>query len=548
MEKIMPTQLDTKPYWTDSASMPRFPRLDQDVRCDVLVVGGGIAGLTSAYLLAREGRSVVLVERRRCGDVDTGHTTAHLTMVTDRRMTDLERSFGRDHARAAWDAGLAAIGQIHSNVRDEQIDCDFEWTSGYLHAVPGEKDPDIKSLRKEADLVSSLGFDAHFLEDVPFMHTPGVCYEDQARFHPRKYLAGLARTAAKLGVRIHEHTDAQELPDPRSCRANGHTISFDHIVIATHSPMVGSAGFSSATLLQTKLALYTSYVVAARVAKGIVPDALFWDTSDPYTYTRLEPGRGHDLVIFGGEDHKTGQVDDTTACFDRLEKRLAEVVPGAIVTNRWSGQVIETVDGLPYIGQTSEHEFTATGFSGNGMTFGTLSGMMACDYVMGRRNPWSELFEISRKKVLAGAWDYVKENKDYPYYLLRDRLTRAEARSLRDVRRGQGRVLEFNGEQVAAYRNPSGELSVCSAICTHMGCLVDWNDAERTWDCPCHGSRFDTAGGVISGPAGSPLGKVETGTSASDPSEHGDSDRHKAGVKEPPATASRKIGRTRRKA
>ena len=262
-----------------------------------------------------------------------------------------------------------------------------------------------------------------------------------------------------------------------------------------------------AMLFQTKLALYTSYVIGGRVAKGRVPDALFWDTADPYHYLRLEPGRGEDVVIFGGQDHKTGQAGDTNSCFERLERTLEMMVRGVGITHRWSGQVVETPDGLPYIGDTADHQFAGTGYSGNGMTFGTLAGMMAADRVLGRRNPWSDLFEPSRTKILGALWDYIRENKDYPYYLVRDRFAGAEGRSLRTVRRGSGKVLHLNGEKLAVYRDPSGTVTRVSATCTHMGCIVDWNEAERTWDCPCHGSRFKPTGQVVSGPAESPLEK-----------------------------------------
>src|SRR4051812_5546860 len=215
---------------------------------------------------------------------------------------------------------------------------------------------------------------------------------------------------------------ADEFSDtPVSVRANGHTITCRSIVLATHTPLLGNAGVFSATLFQTKLALYSTYVVGARVAKGRIPDGLFWDTQDPYHYLRLEPQRDHDLVIFGGEDHKTGQATDTSACFDRLERTLRSMIEDVEVTYRWSGQVIETPDGLPYIGETAPRQFSGTGFAGNGMTFGTLTGMMAADRVAGRTNPWTDLFDPGRKKIVGGLWDYITENKDYPYYLIRDR-------------------------------------------------------------------------------------------------------------------------------
>jgi Rieske Fe-S protein len=272
---------------------------------------------------------------------------------------------------------------------------------------------------------------------------------------------------------------------------------------------MGLTGLAGATAFQTKLALYTSYVIAGRVPRGIVPDALWWDTADPYAYLRVEPHRDFDLVIFGGEDHKTGQQDDTMSCYRRLEERLTAILPDVEVMHRWSGQVIETPDGLPYIGQSAEHQYAATGYAGNGLTFGTLAGMMISDAILGRTNPWSELFEPSRKAVTRGLWDYVKENADYPYYLIRDRFTGADAQSLRAVKRGEGKIIERDGSKVAAYRNAAGAVTLRSAICTHMGCVVGWNAAERTWDCPCHGSRFTPTGDVISGPAEAPLANVE---------------------------------------
>jgi len=498
---------DTTPYWIGSTSMPVFKKLSRDERVDVVIVGGGITGLTAAYLLTRAGRSVAVLERGRCAEIDTGHTTAHLTMVTDSRPSQLVKAFGRDHAQAVWDAGLAAIGQIEAIAHGEGIDCDFASVPGYLHAPRDpSKQKDKVDFREEARLAADLGFDAAFVEDVPLMGVPGVRFEDQARFHPRKYLEGLARAITSAGGQIYEHSEACEFCDePLSVKANDCTIACKDVMLATHNPLVGLNNIAAATLFQTKLALYTSYVIAGRITPNAVPDALFSDTGDPYDYLRLERHRDHDLVIFGGEDHKTGQVDDTNKCFDALQKRLEALLPGIEVTHRWSGQVIETPDGLPYIGETADHQFAGTGFSGNGMTFGTLTGMMAADKIAGRTSPWSDLFDPRRKKLRGAAWDYVKENKDYPYYLVRDQFAGAEARSLREVPRGSGKIVEVKGQKLAVYRNDRGVITKRSAICTHMGCVVDWNEAERTWDCPCHGSRFKTDGAVLAGPAESPL-------------------------------------------
>ena len=507
----MAPHAETLPYWADSASLPTFAKLERDLDVDVAVIGGGITGLTTAYLVATSGRSVALLERARCAQIDTGHTSAHLTMVTDVRMRELVKRFGRPHAQAVWDAGLAAIAQIDTLVREHDIECGFAWVDGYLHAPPGDVNGrETDALNDDADLASELGFDATFVPEVPLVFAPGIRFDNQARLHPRKYLAGMATAVRAAGGQIFEHTAAEEFCDtPLGVKANGHSVRARDIVIATHNPLVGVASTASAALFQTKLALYTSYVVAGRAPSATVPDALFWDTAEPYHFLRLEPHRDHDLVIFGGEDHKTGQAADTRACFEQLEQTLMALIPSIELSHRWSGQVIETPDGLPFIGRMTEHQYAATGFSGNGLTFGTLGAMMMADAILGRKNPWAELFDPDRPAVRRGLWEYLKENADYPYYLIRDRFAGTEARSLRAVKRGEGKVIDHHGEKVAVYRDPGGATTLVSATCTHMGCRVGWNAAEKTWDCPCHGSRFQTSGAVISGPAESPLPKVK---------------------------------------
>jgi glycine/D-amino acid oxidase-like deaminating enzyme/nitrite reductase/ring-hydroxylating ferredoxin subunit len=502
-------QLDGASYWQDSASVPRYPALGRDLTVDVVIAGAGITGLTAAYLLKRAGRSVAVIDRDRAGGVDTGHTTAHLTCVTDLDLPELVEHFGRDHAQAVWDAGLAAIAEIETIVADEGIDCHWEWVPGYRFAAPAANgEEEGRRLEEEAALAADLGFDARFLEAVPFFNRPGVEFGGQARFHPRRYLAALASLVDGGGSHVFEHTDAEEVAaDPLSVRAGGHTIRCDYVVIATHNPLMGKTNIASATLFQTKLSLYSSYVLGGRLPKGTLPDALYWDTADPYHYLRLDPHRDYDYAIFGGEDHKTGQAADTEACYRALERALRRVLPPIEITHRWSGQVIETADGLPYMGETSSRQFAATGYAGNGITFGTVAGIMARDAALGRRNPWSELFDTGRTKVRGGAWDYVKENKDYPYYLIRDRFAGSQGTSLRALGRGKGRILDIKGERVAAWRSDAGAVTLLSPICTHMGCVVAWNEAESTWDCPCHGSRFKPDGAVLSGPAESPLEK-----------------------------------------
>jgi glycine/D-amino acid oxidase-like deaminating enzyme/nitrite reductase/ring-hydroxylating ferredoxin subunit len=507
VEALVDGQMTNPSHWIETGPLPEFPKLDRDRTVDVIVIGGGIMGITAAYLAKQAGKSVALIERARCATVDTGHTTAHLTAVTDLRLNEIVDTFGRDAALATWEAGVAAIDQIVTLIRRLDIECDFHWVPGYLHAPIREPDPKrIEELEREADVARELGIRAEFLPSVPIFSVPGVKFSHQALFHPRKYLRALLEKIPGGGSYVFEQTSADEIKgDPLTVKCGDHSVRGSYLILATHTPLQGTTGMLSALLFQTKLALYTSYAIGGKVAKGRLPNASFWDTSDPYDYLRIEPLADSQYVIFGGEDHKTGQQADTEQPYRNLEDRLRQIAPDVEIDSRWSGQVIETNDGLPFIGETAEHQFAATGFAGNGMTFGTLGAMMAVDRLLGRKNPWADLYDINRKKVLGGTWSYLVENKDYPYHMVRDRIGRAEGDSLEQLGKGEGKVLKLEGKKVAAYRDEKGRVTQCSPVCPHLGCIVDWNNAEKTWDCPCHGSRFQPTGEVISGPAEEPL-------------------------------------------
>jgi len=321
---------------------------------------------------------------------------------------------------------------------------------------------------------------------------------------------GMVTKISGDGSHVYEETAADEISDnPLTVKANGFSVRCGHLVIATHVPLQGLTGTLGATLFQTKLAPYTSYAVGAKIPHGYIPEASFWDTNDPYYYLRVDRRRGNDYAIFGGEDHKTGQASNPMEHFQRLEQKLLEIIPTAETDHRWSGQVIETNDGLPLIGEMVSKQFVSTGYAGNGMTFGTLGAIMARDAILGRSNPWRELFDVHRKKLRGGTWDYLKENKDYPFYYLKDRISKLDGNNLDGLKPGEGKVVNLDGRKVAAYRNERGALTVKSAVCTHMGCIVRWNGAEKTWDCPCHGSRFKCDGHVLGGPAETPLNEDE---------------------------------------
>lgn len=503
----------TLPRWQE-VSLPMLPTLDRDLSVDVVIVGGGLTGLTTAYLLHKEGVRVALVERGRMAAADTGHTTAHLTYVTDYRLHELAHQFGKDAAHQFWRAGATAIDQIEDIVAKLGFQCEFRRVPGFLHTSnrnndSAEQQQEIERFHKDMQLAREFGFDATFVDAVDVVQRPGLRFANQAKFHPRKYLSALMRLLMADNVPLFELTEFEQVENkPLTVHANGHRLRCDYLVIATHNPLMGLQGALQATLFQTKLSLYTSYVLGAEVAGRALPEALFWDTHDPYDYLRVDSYPDHQYLIFGGEDVKTGQEKDVASAFTRLAQRLQALVPQASITHRWLGQVVETDDGLPFIGENMPGEFIATGFCGNGFTFGTLAAMMARDKFLGRTNEWSDLLRVNRKPFHGGIWRFVTENADFPVHLVGDRLRRNDS-TIEDVHAGEGKIITYNGEKVAAYRSDAGDLTLCSPVCTHLKCLVRWNDVASTWDCPCHGSRFHADGTVHSGPAEHALERID---------------------------------------
>lgn len=508
MARVVPTQ----PLWM-TVPLPEFPVLDRDLDVDVVVVGAGVTGITTAYLLCQEGVKIALIERERVATGESGRTTAHLTHVADLRLHELVSQFGNEAARTYWLGHVAAINTIESIVEETGDAADFVRVPGYFHS-PVRREPstkDLDMLHRNAELARQLGFEATFVDQMAYGGVPGVMFPNQAKFHPRRYFKGMLDVIRQQQGLIFEHTtyeSVEEADDVTIVRANGHEIRCKYLVMATHNPLKGKKGVLTTTLLQTKLHLYTTYVIGARLPEATVPEALYWDTHDPYEYLRIEEHADHQYAILGGYDEKTGQESDNEQVFSSLERRLHEVLPSASMERRWMGQVIETDDGLPFIGENAPGEFIATGFAGNGYTLGTLSALMARDRYLGRSNPWFSLFAVGRSPFHGGTWRYVQENVDYPYYFVRDRLRRPEADSPDSVGPGAGKIVHYQGRKAAAWRDPAGTLTLLAPQCTHMKCLVKWNNADRTWDCPCHGSRFHPTGEVLSGPAQAPLPRL----------------------------------------
>ena len=494
-------------------AMPPMSPLQGDARADVCVIGAGIAGLTTAYLLGRAQKRVFVLEAREIGAGESLRTTGHLVTALDDRYYRLERLHGKDAARVAAESHAAAIDRIESICRSESIDCDLERVDGYLFLPPGLS-ASTELLDKELTAARAAGLYVEAQERAPIPgYDTGPClrFPGQAQFNPRKYLSALARAIVRDGGQIATNSHVHEVEggsDALVRTGSGHAVRAGAIVVATNTPV------NDWVAIHTKQAAYRTYAIAARVPTGVVTPALYWDgrwdDDEPFHYVRLQrsPRSGSEYLVVGGEDHKTGQADDGAERFARLERWLRERFPGVgEIAYRWSGQVMEPNDGLGLIGRNpldDDNVFVATGDSGTGLTHATISGILITDLILGRKNPWSELYDAARKPLRA-AMAFARENLNVVAQY-RDWLSCSTEAP--EVARGAGIVIERGIKKIASYRDESGALIERSAVCPHMGCIVHWNSTERSWDCPCHGSRFDCEGRVIHGPAISDLSLV----------------------------------------
>jgi glycine/D-amino acid oxidase-like deaminating enzyme/nitrite reductase/ring-hydroxylating ferredoxin subunit len=492
-------------FWIHSEPGKVFDSLKQDHRTQIAIVGAGIAGITTAYLLAKAGKKVAVFDDGYVGSGETGRTTAHLVNALDDRYYDLKKFFGTEKAKLAAESHTAAVNKIEQIVNDEQIDCDFERVDGYLFLHPTDK---IESLEEDLKAGHESGLtELQLVDRIPidsFNSGPALHYPNQAQFHPMKYLNALASKIIDLGGEIFTSTHIDQINKDGLTTSNGSRVSADHIVVATNTPI------NDRVVIHTKQAPYRTYVVALRVPKGAIPHILMWDTGDqnikpyPYHYVRLQNfDDNNDILIVGGEDHKTGQADDAKNRFSNLETWTREKFPEAQeMLYRWSGQVMEPVDSLAFIGRNPLDEkniYICTGDSGNGMTHGTIAGLLISDLIRGKENPWEAVYDPSRI-TLQTAPDFIEENLNVAKQF-GDYLTKGDIERVEQLSAGDGAILKEGLKPVAAYRNEAGVLFVSSAVCPHLKCIVHWNSEERSFDCPCHGSRFTGEGKVINGPA-----------------------------------------------
>jgi glycine/D-amino acid oxidase-like deaminating enzyme/nitrite reductase/ring-hydroxylating ferredoxin subunit len=494
-------------YWVETTPETSYRPLEEDLAVDVAVIGGGITGITASLFLKQEGKTVALLEAKRIVRGATGYTTGKLTAGHGVVYTDLQKNFGAEGARIYAESNQAAVRRVAQLVEEHGIACDFEPKANFVYAGSNQE---VAALKAEVEAEKRAGLPVELVQETPLPYwvAAAIRLEDQAQFHPRKYLLALAEMIPGEGSHVFEETMATDVKSGDLCvvETSRGTIRARNVIIATHLP------FEDGGLFFVKAHPHRSYAVAAPLDEAKAPDGMFINSGTPTRSVRTILDGERTLIQVGGEGHRPGEEDDTAARYQVLEDFLSESWPEAgAVEYRWSTQDYMSVDRVPYIGRlrrTSEHVYAATGYSKWGMTSGTLAGMLLTDQILGRPNPWAKLYEAKRITPKASFKRFLSGNASAGRHLVVDRFKAGE-KELDAIKPGDGAIVRERGRKRAAYRDEAGALHLLSPACTHLGCHVVWNPAERSWDCPCHGSRYSGEGDVIQGPAVKPLEGVD---------------------------------------
>ncbi|MVN93049.1 FAD-dependent oxidoreductase [Mucilaginibacter aquatilis] len=472
---------------------------------DCLVVGAGITGLTAALQLQKAGKKVVVAEAYTVGYGTTGGTSSHINTFADTTYTEAESAFGEEGAILFAQAVKGGLNIIKQNVEQYNIDCDLSFKPGYLYAEDEKQAKELDDIYKGA---TKVGVDVDYVEYVPVNvpYQKALVFTGQAQFHPIKYLNSLADEFIKSGGLLLQNSRVEEVEtsiDIHVAKIAGAGVKAKTVIYATHMP----PGINN---LNMRCAPYRSYVLGVKLVGDNYPDALVYDLQEPYHYIRTHIIDGEKYLLIGGNDHKTGH-DDEEAAFNDLEQYTRQYYDVEAVVYKWSSQYYVPADGLPYVGQMPDRAdgiYAATGFNGNGMMLGSISGTILADLVMGKENALADLFSIKRFKPVDGFTEFVKENADVAWHFIADRFKAEDLQQLNEITAGMGKLVKIDGKKVAAYRDNDGTLHTLSSVCPHMGCTVKWNASETSWDCPCHGARYDVDGNVVTGPAMHHLEKI----------------------------------------
>lgn len=490
-------EAETESLWLATGPATTFAPLKAEVETDVAVIGAGIFGVTTALMLAREGRNVVLLEMDRVGQGVTGHTTAKISSAHGLIYTQVRSRFGREGAAVYADAQQAGLGMIAGMAAELGIECELRRRPAYTYAESAE---DAQAIEQEVEAAREAGLPVSLVTDtpLPWPIAAAIRYEDQAEFQPRSFVVGLAEALVAAGGRVHERTRATGVREGSPCavETDHGAVRADHVVIATHMPFLDRAAFFA------RVSPERSYVIGARIANE-PPAGMFLSTESPAHSVRAHPNAGGELLLVGGESHKVGQSDEV-ARYEALERWARERFDVASVPYRWSSQDNMPADGIPYVGRLhplARRLWTATGFRKWGFTNGVAAARIVADAILGLENPWASLFDANRFTPIAATPSLIRENLNVATRLVGDRARDLKPPAAESLAPGEGAIASLDGRTAAVYRTPGGALQAVSPSCTHLGCHVRFNAAERSWDCPCHGSRFATDGTVLHGPA-----------------------------------------------